>query len=92
VEQVGRGDLREADTAQEILKPGIGLHRIKSRPREDEGFVLRMIGVVHAVDRCDCRTDTTMLKSWMGIQGRQRHRCLIHLLICRVAILRKWSS
>jgi hypothetical protein len=46
VESVTGGDLREADTAQEILKPSVGPERIESRPHEDGRVEARLIGLV----------------------------------------------
>ena len=45
VEQVAPG-LREADTAQEILKPQVGSERIEDRSQQDGRIESRLIGLV----------------------------------------------
>ena len=40
-----RSDLREANTAQEILKPSVGPERIEGRPDEDGGVESLLIGL-----------------------------------------------
>ena len=51
VEWVRSPDLKKADTAQEILKPGIGPQRIEGRPHEDGRVESRLIGLVQPYHR-----------------------------------------
>ena len=51
VEWVRSPDLKKADTAQEILKPGIGPQRIEGRPHVDGWVDSRLIGLIQPYHR-----------------------------------------
>ena len=69
MEQVALG-LREADTAQEILKPSVGSERIEGRPQEDRGFEARFIGLVEREHRLVPIAETHINQRDIGIGRR----------------------
>ena len=70
MEWVASGDLREADTAQEILKPSVGSERIEGRPQEDRGFEARLIGLVQRDHRLVLIAETHIDQRDIGIDRR----------------------
>jgi hypothetical protein len=69
-DQIGPGGLREADTAQEILKPSVGSKRIEGRPQEDRRFEARFIGLVQRDHRLALIAETHINQGDIGIGRR----------------------
>jgi hypothetical protein len=70
VEWVASGDLREADTAQEILKPGVGSDRIEGWPQQDGGVEARLIGLFQPDHRPVQIAEPHIDQGNIGVGGR----------------------